>query len=445
MGILSDLLGGVALDLYDEIPTQIKAIYDPTVEGYEALPEITAPDITFQPFTVTGPTGTIAGGPTGTTYSLGGTGQQLQSALESAALSRFGATPVGAGQLGTVGQQLLGVGQQQLGVSPFGLAGQQQAAQQAFGLGGQFMGQAGMPMCAREQEVYDRIRATQLGEEERQRLALEERLFAQGRGGVRTAMFGGTPEQLAMAQAQEQAQNQAALMAMQQAQAEQQQQAALGAQFAGLGSGLATQRQALDAAQQARAMQALQGGMGLMAGGLGLEEAQQGIGLSALQGAYVPQAAMLSAFSPALNVASMTDVARRQMGQYGLEAQLANLEADVGRRLGLAELYGGMFTGAGSLVGGLTQTAGGLIGDIIGGEKPWWLSSDVSLKTNIEPVGKLPNGINLYTWDWNEEGKRIAGDAPTYGVIAQEVQEVAPEAVTRGDHGYLMVNYSKLI
>jgi len=439
MGILSDLLGGVALDLYDEIPTQIKAIYDPTVEGYEALPEITAPDITFQPFTVTGPTGTIAGGPTGTTYSLGGTGQQLQSALESAALSRFGATPVGAGQLGTVGQQLLGVGQQQLGVSPFGLAGQQQAAQQAFGLGGQFMGQAGMPMGAREQEVYDRIRATQLGEEERQRLALEERLFAQGRGGVRTAMFGGTPEQLAMAQAQEQAQNQAALMAITQAQQEQRQAADIGATYGQLGSNIATQRQALEAAQQAMAMGALQGGMGLMAGGLGLEEAQQGLGLSALQGAYIPQAAMLSAFSPALNVASMTDVARRQMGQYGLEAQLANLEADVGRRLGLAELYGGMFTGAGSLVGGLTSTTGSLIGDLIN------KYSDVSLKTNIEPVGKLPNGINLYTWDWNEEGKRIAGDAPTYGVIAQEVQEVAPEAVTRGDHGYLMVNYSKLI
>jgi len=444
MGILSDLLGGVALDLYDEIPTQIKAIYDPTVEGYKALPEISAPDITFQPFTVTGPTGTIAGGPTGTSYSLGGTGQQLQSALESAALSRFGATPVGAGQLGTAGQQLLGVGQQQLGVSPFGLAGQQQAAQQAFGLGGQFMGQAGMPMGAREQEVYDRIRATQLGEEERQRLALEERLFAQGRGGVRTAMFGGTPEQLAMAQAQEQAQNQAALMAITQAQQEQRQAADIGATYGQLGSNIATQRQALEAAQQLMAQQAMTGGMGLLAGGLGLEEAQQGLGLSALQGAYIPQAAMLSAFSPALNVASMTDVARRQMGQYGLEAQLANLEADVGRRLGLAELYGGMFTGAGSLVGGLTQTAGGLIGDIIGGEKPWWLS-DVSLKTNIEPVGKLPNGINLYTWDWNEEGKRIAGDAPTYGVIAQEVQEVAPEAVTRGDHGYLMVNYSKLI
>lgn len=323
------------------------------------LPQATAPDVSFQPFTVTGGGGTITAGPTGTSYTLGGTGQQLQSALESAALSRFGTTPAEATALRGAGTNLLGVGQQQLGVDPFGLSGQQQAAQQAFGLGQQFMGQAGMPMGSREQEVYDRIRATQLGEEEAQRLALEERLASQGRLGVRTAMFGGTPEQLALAKAQESAQNQAALMAMQQAQQEQQQQAALGAQFAGLGSGLAGQRQALEAAQQARALQALQGGMGLATGGLGLEQAQQQIGLGALQGAYIPQAAMLSAFSPALNVASMADVARRQQGELGLEAQMANISGDVGQRTALANMYGGIY-------GGLLSGAGSLIGDILG-------------------------------------------------------------------------------
>jgi len=359
MGILGDLLGDVSADLYENIPAEVKSVYT------TPLPQIAAPDITFQPFTVTGPTGTITGGPTGTSYSLGGTGSSIQSALESEVLSRFGTAPAGAGQLGAAGGQLLGIGQQQLGVSPFGLAGQEAAAQQAFGLGGQFMGQAGMPMGAREQEVYDRIRATQLGEEERQRLALEERLFAQGRGGVRTAMFGGTPEQLALAQAQEEAQNRAALAAISQAQAEQQQQAVLGTQFAGLGSDLATQRQALDALQQARALQALQGGMGLMTGGLGLEQAQQQMGLEALQGAYIPQAAMLSAFSPALNVASMADVARRQYGEYGLEAALANLQGQVGQQAGLASLYSGMFGGAGGLLGGITSGASDIITALI--------------------------------------------------------------------------------
>jgi len=349
MGFLSDIVEGL-------VPSTIEDIFKADI------PALPTPDIAFKPFTVSGPTGRIqATRAGGTQYTLDPTSAALQSALETQALSRFGATPVGAGQLGTAGQQLLGVGQQQLGVSPFGLAGQQQAAQQAFGLGGQFMGQAGMPMGAREQEVYDRIRATQLGEEERQRLALEERLFSQGRGGVRTAMFGGTPEQLALAQAQEEAQNRAALAAISQAQAEQQQQAALGTQFAGLGSDLATQRQALEAAQQAMAMGALQGGMGLMAGGLGLEEAQQGLGLSALQGAYLPQAAMLSAFSPALNVASMADVARRQMGEYELEAAMAKLQAEIGQKTGLASLYGNVY---GGLLGGL--------GTILGAEEPWW-------------------------------------------------------------------------
>lgn len=340
MGILSDL-----------IPSEITNL----LSG--PLPQATAPDVSFQPFTVTGGGGTIEAGPGGTTYTLGTTGAGLQSALESAALSRFGGAPAEAGALRAAGVDLLGVGQQQLGVDPFGLAGQQQAAQQAFGLGQQFMGQAGMPMGAREQEVYDRIRATQLGEEEAQRLALEERLASQGRLGVRTAMFGGTPEQLALAKAQESAQNQAALMAMQQAGQEQQRQAALGAQFAGLGSGLAGQRQALEAAQQARALQALQGGMGLATGGLGLEQAQQQIGLGALQGAYIPQAAMLSAFSPALNVASLADVARRQGGELDLEAQMANISGTVGQRTALANMYGGIY-------GGLLSGAGSLLGDL---------------------------------------------------------------------------------
>lgn len=434
MGILGDLLGSVAEDLYENIPTEVKELYT------DELDQISAPDIGFKGFTVTGPTGTTkVGKKGGTTYTLDPTSEAIQTALETQALSRFGAAPAAGAGLGAAGGQLLGMGQQQLGVSPFGLAGQQAAAQQAFGLGGQFMQQAGMPMGAREQEVYDRIRATQLGEEERQRLALEERLFAQGRGGVQTAMFGGTPEQLALAKAQESTQNQAALMAMQQAQAEQAQQAGLGAQFAGLGSGLAGQRQALEAAQQARALQALQGGMGLMTGGLGLEQGQQQLGLSALQGAYLPQAAMLSALSPAINIASLADVARRQQGEYDLETALANLQGQVGQRAGLASLYSGMFGGAGGLLGGITAGASDVVSEFI--KK----ISDVSLKTNIEPVGKLPNGINLYTWDWTEKGKELAGDTPTYGVLAQEVQQIIPEAVTRGEHGYLTVDYSKLI
>lgn len=63
--------------------------------------------------------------------------------------------------------------------------------------------------------LYSQIRAMQTPEEERQRLALENRLAAQGRLGVQTAAYGGTPEQLAQAKAQQEAMNTAAFQASQ--------------------------------------------------------------------------------------------------------------------------------------------------------------------------------------------------------------------------------------
>lgn len=333
MGILSDLLGGVAADLYGEIPQEIKGLYTTPLE------QITAPDITFQPFTVTSSVGGVTGGPEGTDITLSPEQRAMQ--------------------------------------------------QQLFGAAGDLYSQAAGPTAQREFDVYQRIRAAQSPEEERQRLALEERLAQQGRLGVRTSMFGGTPEALAMEKAQAEARNQAMIAAMQQAQAEQAQQAALGGQF--------------------------------------------------LQQSYAPQAALLSAFAPSLDVASMADVARRQQGEYDLETALANLSGAVGQQAALGELYGSMFGGAGSLLGSLTGGTTDIVSALIG------QYSDVRLKENITKVGSLDSGINLYTWNWNEEGKRLAGDTPTVGVLAQEVQQVMPEAVNRGDHGYLTVNYSKLI
>lgn len=70
--------------------------------------------------------------------------------------------------------------------------------------------------------------------------------------------------------------------------------------------------------------------------------------------------------------------------------------------------------------------------------------SDVRLKTNIKPLGK-ENGVNIYSWDWNEDGKRIADPAqPTVGVMAQELQETHPHLVHLGPDGFLRVDYSGL-
>tara|TARA_R110000851_G_scaffold13208_2_gene45302 strand:+ start:82 stop:1002 length:921 start_codon:yes stop_codon:yes gene_type:complete len=70
--------------------------------------------------------------------------------------------------------------------------------------------------------------------------------------------------------------------------------------------------------------------------------------------------------------------------------------------------------------------------------------SDVRLKTNIKHLGK-ENGINVYSWDWNEDGKRIADPKqPTVGVMAQELQETHPHLVELGSDGFLRVNYGGL-
>lgn len=71
-------------------------------------------------------------------------------------------------------------------------------------------------------------------------------------------------------------------------------------------------------------------------------------------------------------------------------------------------------------------------------------ASDVRLKKNIQHRGNV-NGINFYSWDWNDEGLKLAGDQIGFGVIAQELLGIKPDAVSLGDDGYLRVNYSMVI
>lgn len=123
------------------------------------------------------------------------------------------------------------------------------------GASGFFTGAVKDP-AEREQELYDQIRAATAADERMERLGLEERLAAQGRLGVRTAQFGGTPEQLAMERAQQQAMAQARLGAAQQARQEQIQQSQLGGQF--LGMGYVPQTQLLAATQPSQQLAALQ-------------------------------------------------------------------------------------------------------------------------------------------------------------------------------------------
>jgi hypothetical protein len=71
------------------------------------------------------------------------------------------------------------------------------------------------------------------------------------------------------------------------------------------------------------------------------------------------------------------------------------------------------------------------------------LFSDARLKDNITRIGRLGD-FGWYEWDWNDKARDVGADKqPNYGVIAQEVQEVKPDAVSMY-RGYLTVNYQEI-
>ena len=53
-------------------------------------------------------------------------------------------------------------------------------------------------------------------------------------------------------------------------------------------------------------------------------------------------------------------------------------------------------------------------------------------------LGHLDNGLGFYRFSY------YGSDKAYVGVMAQEVQAVAPDAVIRGQDGYLRVNYDKI-
>jgi hypothetical protein len=74
------------------------------------------------------------------------------------------------------------------------------------------------------------------------------------------------------------------------------------------------------------------------------------------------------------------------------------------------------------------------------------MMSDVRLKENIKPVGVMPNGLTLYSFEYKDEVKShpLAGDGIHVGVMAQEVEQVFPYAVKTLDDGYKVVDYGLL-
>jgi hypothetical protein len=223
-----------------------------------------------------------------------------QTQLEQTQFRPFTVTTATGAGFGTKVDPITGEVKTTMGLSPDELAMQRQLLGGASGF---FTGATQDPSI-REEELYGQIRDATMADERAARLGLEERLAAQGRLGVKTAQFGGTPEQLAMERAQQQAMAQARLGAAQQARQEQVQQSQLGGQF--LGMGYVPQQQLLAATQPSQQLAALQQQAQLQGAGLFGEAAMSGLearliaeqaranllgqmGTGLLSGAFTPQ------------------------------------------------------------------------------------------------------------------------------------------------------------
>jgi hypothetical protein len=211
-GAADSLLGaGLGYNIFDDQSALGKIAQEEALK----IGERAKADTAFRPFTVsTGFGGVVATPEGGFTTTLSPYGQQFQT----------GARGITSGLMGDFGAGVPDVS----GVTSAALGGIPGLLQAATG-----------DTAAREADIYSRIRATQTPEEERQALALEQRLASQGRTGLRTAQFGGSPEQLALAKAREEAMLSANLGAMDQARAEQMQQLGMAQGLFGLGSGAA--------------------------------------------------------------------------------------------------------------------------------------------------------------------------------------------------------------
>ena len=120
--------------------------------------------------------------------------------------------------------------------------------------------------------------------------------------------------------------------------------------------------------------------------------------------------------------------------QKGYQAQL---DAANAKNAGRAGIGSGIGTIAGGVLGAyFGGPMGASVGAKIGGAAGGSLGSDRRLKSNIVALGKTPGGHSFYEYD-------IAGRRER-GVMAQELQQTLPEAVSRGMAGYLMVDYSKV-
>ncbi len=193
---------------------------------------------------------------------------------------------------------------------------QQAMASRLFGQAGSMFDVASADPTQATADIYENIRALQRPEEQRERLALEERMLSQGRMGLQSAAYGGSSPEL---------------LAQEQAIAEARLKAGLGAREAAM----AERKQAFD------------------------------LGTGLFKESYLPQTMGLEALGMGIESGKLADVGRRtgaelfgQLGGRGLEALMQGVQLSTGleeltRQQLIQDIIGSVSGGSGSSGSGM--------------------------------------------------------------------------------------------
>ena len=134
-----------------------------------------------------------------------------------------------------------------------------------------------------------------------------------------------------------------------------------------------------------------------------------------------------------LNTANLPQVGTSQPGQLANWQGADMLGAATAQGQYDQSVYNAQAAANAQMMSAGIGAAGALGGAGIGAA----VKSDRRLKKNIKRIGTHVLGIGLYTWDylWGE---------PFSGVMADEVEQVMPEAIVMHPSGFKMVNYEML-
>jgi len=97
-----------------------------------------------------------------------------------------------------------------------------------------------------------------------------------------------------------------------------------------------------------------------------------------------------------------------------------------------------------TVFGSVRELTGGNTGGFVDAGGMRSAPSDLAVKENVARVGEHALGFGLYLFDYKPGFRDAFGHGRQFGVVAQEVEAIVPDAVSFGEDGYRRVDYARL-